>query len=82
LPRTAPRAARRLNPRLTYASACIQKLEEEIPVDDGRVVDWSGVAVPFSVIWIRCTKRVLLVSTGFGCSAMMNAVLIAENRPA
>jgi len=67
-----------------YASACIQKSEEEMPVlNDGMVTDWSGMAeVPFSVIWISCAKRMLLVSAGFGCSAMMNAVLIAENRPA
>src|SRR5882757_5356152 len=31
---------------------------------------------------MSCTKRALVVSIGFGCIAMMNAVLAAENRPA
>jgi hypothetical protein len=37
---------------------------------------------PYNVIVVSWTKRTLVVSTGFGCIAIMNAVLIAENRPA
>jgi len=74
----APKAARRLNNKLEYASIWVQSPKGGLMV---VVIGWVAVE-PCNEIWISWDKRALVVSTGLGCIVAMNVALTAEHRPA
>jgi hypothetical protein len=74
----APKAARRPNNKLEYASIWVQKPKGGLMVD---VID-RVAEEPCNEIWISWDKRALVVSTGLGCIVTMNVALTAEHRPA